>query len=200
MLEASSGETDRLGRLVADLLDVSRLQAGSASTALDWCEVEDLGPRRRGRGAWRGPAPRIETETDDALPLVRCDAIPDRARARQPDRERREVLARRVAGLAARPPAGRRPRGDLGHRPRPGIALDQRERVFEPFFRGRGGGVGGTGSGSRSRAGSSRPTRARWRSTMLPVEAHAAHRAAEPEGQRGGSSVSCRWTARASGR
>jgi two-component system, OmpR family, sensor histidine kinase KdpD len=29
----------------------------------------------------------------------------------------------------------------------PGISLDQRERVFEPFYRGRGGGAGGTGLG-----------------------------------------------------
>jgi two-component system sensor histidine kinase KdpD len=29
----------------------------------------------------------------------------------------------------------------------PGIARDQRERVFEPFYRGRGGGAGGTGLG-----------------------------------------------------
>jgi two-component system sensor histidine kinase KdpD len=29
----------------------------------------------------------------------------------------------------------------------PGIDLDQRERVFEPFYRGRGGGAGGTGLG-----------------------------------------------------
>ena len=29
----------------------------------------------------------------------------------------------------------------------PGIELDQRERVFEPFYRGRGGGAGGTGLG-----------------------------------------------------
>ena len=42
LLEDVSIETDRLDRLVSDLLDVSRLQAGTASTALDWCEVDDL--------------------------------------------------------------------------------------------------------------------------------------------------------------
>ena len=56
----------------------------------------------------------------------------------------------------------------------PGIALDQRERVFEPFYRGRGGGAGRHGPrASRSRAGSSRPTQARSRSTMLPGAARA---------------------------
>jgi signal transduction histidine kinase len=29
----------------------------------------------------------------------------------------------------------------------PGIEVDQRERVFEPFYRGRPGGAGGTGLG-----------------------------------------------------
>ena len=51
LLEDVSIETDRLDRLVSDLLDVSRLQAGTASTALDWCEVDDLM-----RGARRGGA------------------------------------------------------------------------------------------------------------------------------------------------
>ena len=73
LLEDVSTETDRLDRLVSDLLDVSRLQAGSASTALDWCEVDDLvrgavaAARSRARGAG-------EVEIDEELPLVHCDA------------------------------------------------------------------------------------------------------------------------------
>ena len=147
LLEDVSIETDRLDRLVSDLLDVSRLQAGSASTALDWCEVDDLLRGAVVAARSRAAGTRIETETDEALPLVRCDATqiervlvnlienaakfspPDQPvvlRARQTDEEHVEISV-------------------IDHGP--GIALDQRERVFEPFYRGRAGGVGGTGLG-----------------------------------------------------
>ena len=173
LLEDVSVETDRLDRLVSDLLDVSRLQAGSASTALDWCEVDDLVRGAVAAARSRAPGAHVEIETEEELPLVRCDAsqiervlvnlienaakfsppdAPVVLRARSTDDDHVEISV-------------------LDHGP--GIALDQRERVFEPFYRGRGGGAGGTGSGSRSRAASSRPTRARSRSTMLPGEARA---------------------------
>ena len=74
LLEDVSIETDRLDRLVSDLLDVSRLQAGTASTALDWCEVDDLVRGAVAAARSRAPGTRIEIETEDDLPLVHCDA------------------------------------------------------------------------------------------------------------------------------
>jgi len=71
LLEDVSIETDRLDRLVSDLLDVSRLQAGTASTALDWCEVDDLV-----RGAVRLPA----RAPPDAHRIEAEDQAPARAR------------------------------------------------------------------------------------------------------------------------
>ena len=182
LLEDVSIETDRLDRLVSDLLDVSRLQAGSASTALDWCEVDDLAraapspPRARAQ-----PARTIEIETDDELPLVHCDAS-----------QIERVLVNLIENAAKFSPPGEPGRAararaaddhveisviDHG----PGIALDQRERVFEPFYRGRGGGAGGTGPRPRDRARLRRGQRghahdrrcSRWRHVH-------AHRAAEP--------------------
>ena len=146
LLEDVSIETDRLDRLVSDLLDVSRLQAGSASTALDWCEVDDL---LRGAVAARAPARRddVEVEAEDELPLVHCDAS-----------QIERVLVNLIENGAKFSPAG----APVSLRARaaehdhveisvidhgPGIELDQRERVFEPFYRGRGGGAGGTGLG-----------------------------------------------------
>jgi len=68
--EEVSIETDRLDRLVSDLLDVSRLQAGTASTALDWCEVRFV---RGAVAAARSRAPgrhiEIEAEVSSARAL-----------------------------------------------------------------------------------------------------------------------------------
>jgi two-component system sensor histidine kinase KdpD len=147
LLEDVSIETDRLDRLVSDLLDVSRLQAGSASTALDWCEVDDLLRGAVASARSRAAGTHIDTETEEALPLVRCDAT-----------QIERVLVNLIENAAKFSPPDQpvllraRKTGEehveisvIDHGP--GIALDQRERVFEPFFRGRGGGVGGTGLG-----------------------------------------------------
>jgi len=147
LLEDVSIETDRLDRLVSDLLDVSRLQAGTASTALDWCEVDDLVRGAVAAARSRAPGTRIEIETQDALPLVHCDAS-----------QIERVLVNLIENAAKFSPAGEpvgvqaRATDDdhveisvLDHGP--GIEIGQRERVFEPFYRGRGGGAGGTGLG-----------------------------------------------------
>ena len=146
LLEDVSIETDRLDRLVSDLLDVSRLQAGSASTALDWCEVGDLVRGAVAAARSRAPGTHIEIETEDELPLVRCDAsqiervlvnLIENAAKFSPRTRRSSVRARTTAATTWRS----RCSTTAGHRAR------QRERVFEPFYRGRGGGAGGTGLG-----------------------------------------------------
>jgi two-component system, OmpR family, sensor histidine kinase KdpD len=147
LLEDVSIETDRLDRLVSDLLDVSRLQAGTASTALDWCEVDDLVRGAVAAARSRAPGTRIEIDTQDELPLVHCDAS-----------QIERVLVNLIENAAKFSPVGEpvgvqaRATDDdhveisvLDHGP--GIELAQRERVFEPFYRGLGGGAGGTGLG-----------------------------------------------------
>ncbi len=69
-------ETERLDRLVANLLDLSRLEAGALVAHLDWCAPAEMVagaidaaapvPRRRRRC---GPTSRPD------LPLVRADAV-----------------------------------------------------------------------------------------------------------------------------
>ena len=146
LLEDVSIETDRLDRLVSDLLDVSRLQAGSASTALDWCEVDDLVRGAVAAARSRAPGTPIEIEGEDDLPLVRCDAsqiervlvnLIENAAKFSPDGEPVSLRARATAEDHVEIAV-------LDHGP--GIDVDQRERVFEPFYRGRGGGAG-TGLG-----------------------------------------------------
>jgi len=147
LLEDVSIETDRLDRLVSDLLDVSRLQAGTASTALDWCEVGDLVRGAVAAARSRAPGTRIEIETQDDLPLVHCDAS-------QIERVLVNLIENAAKFSPADEPVAVRAHASAGDHVEitvvdhgPGIELDQRERVFEPFYRGRGGGAGGTGLG-----------------------------------------------------
>jgi two-component system sensor histidine kinase KdpD len=147
LLEDVSIETDRLDRLVSDLLDVSRLQAGSASTALDWCEVDDLLRGAVAAGRPRAADTHIDIETEEGLPLVRCDATQiERALVNLIENAAKFSPADEPVLLRARKAEDDRVEiSVIDHGP--GIAVDQRERVFEPFYRGRGGGVGGTGLG-----------------------------------------------------
>ena len=129
-------ETDRLNRLVGNILDLAKIRAGAlisrrVPTAVD--EVaEAVVARMRPRlgdvvdrpPAGAGPA-RHPGGSDAARPG-----------AHEPPRERGASLAGgrddphpRDADRTRRPPAGRR-RG-------PGIHVDDREKVFEAFYRGR---------------------------------------------------------------
>ena len=135
-------ESARLSRLVDNLLDLSRLQAGAVETRADWCSVEELvraaiDVRARAAGRLRRPDRR------------RPAAGPGRRRAaRAGDRERARQLRplrRRRAGqrAGAAPPSSVLLRvGDRG----PGIAREELERIFEPFH------SPGEGIGHRARA------------------------------------------------
>ena len=162
LLEDVSIETDRLDRLVSDLLDVSRLQAGSASTAIDWCEVDDLVRGAVAAARSRAPGATIETETDEALPLVRCDAT-----------QIERVLVNLIENAAKFSPPGE-PVVLRARARRTTITWRSRSSTTGPASRstsasacssrstaGAAEGSEAPGSGSRSRAASSRPTRGR---------------------------------------
>jgi len=132
---------ERLAGLVDKLLDLSRLQAGTAEPHLDWVSIEEV---VRGAVEESADPERFALALDPGLPLVQADAA---------------QLERAVANLlenAARysngAPVSVRARGvgprlmirvvDRG----PGIAAAELERIFEPFYRAPGGGHH-TGSG-----------------------------------------------------
>ncbi|HUB76491.1 MAG TPA: ATP-binding protein [Solirubrobacteraceae bacterium] len=124
-------ETKRLSRLVDNLLDLSRLQAGAATPRRDWISVEEV---LRAALADLGARPdEFSVSIDRELPLVRADPA-------QIERAFVNVLenARRHSGGH---PVSVRARAvreriivrvvDRG----PGIPSAQLERVFEPFYR-----------------------------------------------------------------
>jgi two-component system, OmpR family, sensor histidine kinase KdpD len=160
-------ETRRLSRLVDNLLDLSRLEAGAAEPRTDWTSVEDLIAAAL-RDLVAAPG-EFGLSIDHDLPLVNVDPVQmERALVNVLENARRHsgghpvsVRARAVRSLAhaahaqpgeqgAQQPAGGSTVGDrvivrVVDRG-PGIPPAQLERVFEPFYRA--GSPGGDHRGS----------------------------------------------------
>ncbi len=147
-LSAIDAEADRLGRLVANLLDVSRIEAGALRLDLDWNDLGELLSRAVDRLEQIAPDRRVHLVLENPLPLLRFDYV-------QIDR----VLANLLENAAKYSPPGSpielRARAesdrisvsvrDEGN----GIPRGERRRVFEPFYRAeqRQTSAGGTGLG-----------------------------------------------------
>jgi two-component system sensor histidine kinase KdpD len=129
-------EAGRLSRLVEQLLDLSRLQAGAAEPRLGWCSLEEVVRSAAEHLDDRDGAVPVEISMDDDLPLLRADAA-------QLERAFVNLLenARRYAGghpvkVRARV-VGSRIRVRVIDRG-PGIPAAELPFVFEPFHRGPG--------------------------------------------------------------
>jgi two-component system sensor histidine kinase KdpD len=142
LLDVIGGEGARLAKLVADLLDLSKIEAGAVAPLTDWCDLADVVASAIAGVAWP-----IELALPPGLPLVRADAA-------QLERVFSNLIENavkfsppgvpvRVSALAA---GGRVTVRvvDAGA----GIPAPERGRVFEPFFRGRDRGSGGQAGGS----------------------------------------------------
>jgi two-component system sensor histidine kinase KdpD len=133
-------EARRLARMVDDLLDLSKIEAGAVAPQADWCDLHDV--VASGAAHVRGDNP-IEFALPADLPLVRAD---------HPQLER--VFSNLIENAVKFSPPGSPVRidaviddetvtvrvSDAGR----GIPDRDRVRVFEPFFRG----TGTTGPGS----------------------------------------------------
>jgi two-component system sensor histidine kinase KdpD len=163
-------ESKRLARLVDNLLDLSRLQAGAAEPRREWTSIEEL--IRAAVAEVGAGADAFTLSIDRDLPLVSVDPVQmERAFVNVLENARRHAgghpvsvrarAVRRLAGarapaLAVGPdrderPQGQRPAGDrvivrIVDRG-PGIPPAQLERVFEPFYRAGTPGSGHRGSG-----------------------------------------------------
>jgi two-component system sensor histidine kinase KdpD len=142
-------EARRLSRLVDNLLDLSRLEAGAAEPRREWMSVEEVIG-----SALEELAPGAEDfalSIDRDLPLVRADSAQlERAFVNVLENARRHSAGHPVSvrARAVRPLAGDGGRlivrvVDRG----PGIPPAQLERVFEPFYRAGTAQGGHRGSG-----------------------------------------------------
>jgi len=77
-------ESSRLARMVDDLLDLSKIEAGAVEPQPDWCDLHDV----LGSAAAAIADHPVELALDPDLPLVRGRPGPARARVRQPAGER----------------------------------------------------------------------------------------------------------------
>jgi two-component system sensor histidine kinase KdpD len=135
LIDAIEQEADRLTRLIANLLDLSRIEAGAVHPRTDWCDLVDVISTAIShvRGA---PEPhRIRIELEGELPLVRADAaqlervfsnlIENALRFSPPDQPVRisgGVGAGRVTVRVV----------DRG----PGVPVSQRSAIFKAFHTG----------------------------------------------------------------
>ncbi len=143
-LETIDEESDRLNSLVGNLLDMSRLQTGALQLVMRDVGLEEVVPRALA-GLPDRPAP-VVLDLPETLPRVKADA---------------GLLERAVANLVdnarAWSPPDRSVRVEAGAVPRrvdlrvidhgPGIPLDQRELIFQPFQRLGDNPTDGTGVG-----------------------------------------------------
>lgn len=150
LLAVIAGESDRLARIVEQVLAASRLDSGSFALTVERCDSARLALQVV--EAARAHAPdgvAIKLGSDEDLPAVACD--PDMLR---------QVLANLVENAVKYSPAGGRVHVSLGrHEGRVlfavrdeglGIPLREQDRIFEKFFRldpNLTRGVGGTGLG-----------------------------------------------------
>ncbi len=146
------GETDRVGRLVGDLMALASAEAGAISMDLEPIDLEayfvDIGRRCASIAEARGV--RFQTSTSGLARGVHIEA----------DRDRLDQLLLILVDNALRhSPAGGLVRlsltVDLAARTvtiavtdeGPGIPAGELERIFEPFTRSRGSGRSGDGAG-----------------------------------------------------
>jgi two-component system, OmpR family, sensor histidine kinase KdpD len=143
LLETIRLETARLDRLVGNLLDLSRLEAGAAEPQRELWPVDEL--ISRALDAIGADAARVSVRHDGELPPVRVDAVQlERALANVLENALR--LSSPTDEVTVTTSASERAIfiriDDRG----PGLAHDDLERIFEPFEHGaeamRGTGLG----------------------------------------------------------
>jgi len=143
LLKVIAGESKRLGRMVDDLLDLGRIDAGAAAPEPDWCDLgEVVGTAADGVEG----AAAIKISWPPRLPLVRADAA---------------HLERAFANLLGNAVKHSQPSGAVSvsgevidgratiQVTNQGDEIDpaERELIFEPFFRGQGQRGRGSGLG-----------------------------------------------------
>jgi two-component system sensor histidine kinase KdpD len=137
LLSVLETESRRLTRLVEDLLDLSRIEAGAVDPRQDWCDLRDVVSRACEQVRASHPDRRIEIELPDDLPLIRADAV-------QIERVFFNLIENAVKFSPDDAPVtvtGGAGASDVTVRVKdrgPGVPPGRRQEVFEPFFHGRG--------------------------------------------------------------
>ena len=146
LIEAIEQEADRLTRLISNLLDLSRIEAGAVHPRTDWCDLLDVISTTVSNVREIHEPGRIQIELDSELPLVRADAsqlervfsnLIENALRFSPSAEPVRISGGVGGGKVTVRVV------DLG----PGVPASERSAIFEPFHSGRRGGREGVGLG-----------------------------------------------------
>jgi two-component system, OmpR family, sensor histidine kinase KdpD len=138
-------EAGQLARLADNTLQLARLGAPGLQLHTDWESAEELVGTVLSRLRQRGHAQRVLARVEPGLPLLRCDAVlivqlldnlVDNALKHTPGEV--QIVARRI-GEPATVVLAVKDRGT-------GVPVAERERIFEPFARGRWGGERDSGT------------------------------------------------------
>jgi two-component system sensor histidine kinase KdpD len=134
ILSAANAEVDRLTRLITNLLDLSRIEAGALKPDRQWYEIGELIRDAVGRVANLSPNHAITVKVPDGLPPAFVDYV-----------QMQEVVTNLVTNAAAYSPAGTgiQVTADVeGARlvmhvrdQGPGIPAYEAERIFSKFYR-----------------------------------------------------------------
>jgi two-component system sensor histidine kinase KdpD len=157
-------ESARLTRLVENLLDLSRLQAGSAEPQRDWCSVDEV--VRAALESVTTPPGGFDIALDQGPSMLNADAV-------QLERALANVLdnAARYAGDEPVTVRARTAGSTLTLRVidrGPGIPKEELERVFEPFHRAENRPGAGSGLGLAIARGFVEANGGRLRAESLP--------------------------------
>src|SRR5262249_48505232 len=135
LIDAIDQESERLTRLIGNLLDLSRIEAGAVHPRTDWCDLLDVISTAVSHIHQPGSESRIQIELDGELPLIRADAsqlervfsnlIENGSRYAPP-----EQPVRISGGIGAGKVMVRVI--DRG----PGVPVGQRDAIFKPFNTG----------------------------------------------------------------
>jgi two-component system sensor histidine kinase KdpD len=133
LLASIEEESDRLARFVANLLDMTRIEAGTVDAQRDWVDVADVIHVALQRAARYFPGRAFETSVGEDLPLIRGDSVLlgqvlfnliDNA-VKYGGQEPISIYARAEAGAVVISVT------DLGR----GIPAEDMDNIFEKFFR-----------------------------------------------------------------
>lgn len=141
MLRVIDAEANQLDKMVGNLLDISRLQAGALPINASWNSLEEVAADVAARAWQRTQEERIEICFPDAFPLVRFDyGLILQALTNVVDNALRyEPLGRKVEVCGEL--AGNEPRLVVRNHG-PNIPVEEQARLFEPFHPGAGGNIG----------------------------------------------------------
>ena len=138
--------TERLSRLVANLLDMARLESGHVKPRMDWCDVNDIINAALKRVGGKLAGRDISVTVPPNFPLVFADsrlmeqALVDlllNAAMHTPSGTPVEVIAAAEEQTVAITVADRGP----------GLSATAIPRIFDKFYRAPGAAAGGTGLG-----------------------------------------------------